>query len=123
VTLAQVTGAPVLPAFLYRSADYRTQVLEISPPLPMSGDIATAFGRCTAEVNAAILRSPAQWRYWASTADLMKLGLTSPAGGLRISARTRVNLCGPGARGLTERRRARIRRLRDASTGREHQIR
>jgi len=78
VTLAQLTGAPVLPAFVYRSADYRSQVLEISPSLPMSGDIATAFGRCIANVNAAIVRSPAHWRYWASTADLVKLGLIAP---------------------------------------------
>ena len=78
VTLARLTGAPVLPAFLYRSADYRHQVLEISAPLAMSGDIATAFCRCVAEVSAAILRSPAQWRYWASSADLANLGMTSP---------------------------------------------
>ncbi|HTX85884.1 MAG TPA: lysophospholipid acyltransferase family protein [Streptosporangiaceae bacterium] len=75
VTLAQVTGAPVLMGFLYRSADYFHQVLEISAPLPVDGERATAFKRCTAEVSAAITRRPAQWRYWASTADLASLGL------------------------------------------------
>lgn len=76
VTLAQVTGAPLLMAFLYRSADYRHQVLEISAPVPVTSDVATTFGRCAAEVSAAITKSPAHWVYWASTADLGTLGLT-----------------------------------------------
>ena len=75
VTLAQMTGAPVLMGFLYRSADYRHQVLEISAPVPVAGDTATAFERCAAEVSAAIKRSPAHWAYWASPADLANLGL------------------------------------------------
>jgi lauroyl/myristoyl acyltransferase len=78
-TLARLTGAPVLMGFLYRSADYRHQVLEISAPLPVEGDTATAFSRYAAEVSAAIVRSPAHWRYWASTADLANLGLVLPA--------------------------------------------
>jgi len=77
VTLAQLTGAPVLTSFLYRSADYRHQVLEISPPVPVGGDAATAFGRCAAAVSTAIRRSPAHWVYWASRADLASLGLIS----------------------------------------------
>jgi phosphatidylinositol dimannoside acyltransferase len=75
VTLAQVTRAPLLMGFLYRSADHRHQMLEISAPVPMDGDTATAFGRCAAEVTAAIRRNPAHWAYWASTADLANLGL------------------------------------------------
>jgi len=78
VTLAQLTSAPVLMGFLYRSADYRLQVLEISAPVPVGGETATAFRRCAAEVSAAISRSPAHWRYWASTADLTNLGLIPP---------------------------------------------
>ena len=54
VTLAQLTGAPVLMAFFYRKADYRHQVWEISAPVPLEGETATAFGRCAAEVSAAI---------------------------------------------------------------------
>jgi KDO2-lipid IV(A) lauroyltransferase len=75
VTLAQMTGAPVLMGFLHRSADYRHQVLEISAPVPVGGDTATAFERCAAEVSAAIQRNPAHWAYWASPADLANLGL------------------------------------------------
>jgi lauroyl/myristoyl acyltransferase len=75
VTLAQVTGAPVLMGFMYRSADYRHQVLEISPPIRLAGETAKAFERCTAEVSAAIRREPAHWAYWPSTADLVRLGL------------------------------------------------
>ena len=78
VTLAQVTGAPVLMAFLYRSADYRHQVWEISAPVPMDGDPAAAFGRCAAEVSAAIRRSPAHWNRWRSTDALARLGLFRP---------------------------------------------
>ena len=78
VTLAQMTGAPVLTGFLYRAADYRHQVLEISAPVPVGGETATAFRRCAAEVSAAIQRSPAHWAYWASTADLANLGLNPP---------------------------------------------
>ena len=86
VTLAQLTGAPVLMGFLYRGADYRHQVWEISAPVPLDGDTATAFGRCAGEVSAAIQRSPAHWDLW-HTLDLDRLGLIdperdgSPAGG------------------------------------------
>jgi lauroyl/myristoyl acyltransferase len=75
VAIAQATRAPVLMCFAYRRPDYRHQVLEISAPVPMDGDTATAFGRCAAAVSAAIVRNPAHWRYWASQADLATLGL------------------------------------------------
>ena len=74
VTLAQVTGAPVLMGFLYRGADYRHQVWEISAPVPLEGETATAFGRCAAEVSTAIRRSPAHWNLW-HTVDVARLGL------------------------------------------------
>lgn len=75
VTLAQVTGAPLLMGFMYRAGDYRHQVLEISAPVPADTDTATAFARCAAEVSAAIRRNPAHWVYWPSRADLAGLGL------------------------------------------------
>jgi lauroyl/myristoyl acyltransferase len=75
VAIAQATKAPVLMCFAYRRPDYRHQVLEISAPIPMDGDKATAFGRCAAAVSAAIAREPAHWRYWASPVDLATLGL------------------------------------------------
>jgi lauroyl/myristoyl acyltransferase len=75
VALAQVTGAPLLTAFMYRTADYRHQVLEISAPVPAGGDTVTVFARCAAEVSAAIRRSPAHWNYWASSGDLARVGL------------------------------------------------
>jgi lauroyl/myristoyl acyltransferase len=77
VTLAELTGAPVLMGFLCRGADYRHQVWEISAPVPLEGETATAFGRCVAEVSAAILRSPAHWNFW-HTVDLARLGLIDP---------------------------------------------
>ena len=78
VALAQVTGAPLLMGFLYRAADYRHQVWEISAPVPVEGETATAFGRCAAEVSAAIRRSPAHWDFWDNTGDLADLGLIPP---------------------------------------------
>jgi KDO2-lipid IV(A) lauroyltransferase len=79
VTLAKLTGAPVLMCFLHRSPDYRHQVLRISAPVPIDGGTAMAFQRCAAEVSAAIAKSPSHWQYLASTADLADLGLISGA--------------------------------------------
>ena len=75
VTIAQVTRAPLLMAFMYRTPDYHHQVLEISAPVSMAGDTATAFARCADEVSAAIRRRPAHWAYWASGGDLARLGV------------------------------------------------
>lgn len=85
--LAQVTGAPLLMGFLYRAADYRHQVWEISAPFPAEGETATVFERCTADVSAAIRRSPAHWDFWLprkhghggdSMGSLAALGLVPP---------------------------------------------
>jgi lauroyl/myristoyl acyltransferase len=75
VTLARLTGAPVLMAFAHRSADYRHQVLEISPPVPMQGETAAAFGRCVAAMDAAIREYPVEWDFWFEPDDLASLGL------------------------------------------------
>ena len=75
VTLAQVTGAPLLMGFLFRTADYRHQVWEISAPVPVERETATAFEQCAADVSAAIRRSPAHWDFWDSTSSLADLGL------------------------------------------------
>jgi KDO2-lipid IV(A) lauroyltransferase len=77
VTLARLTGAPVLMAFAHRLPDYRHQVLEISPPVPMDGDTATAFGRCVTAMDGAIRASPAEWDSWFEPDDLARLGLLS----------------------------------------------
>jgi lauroyl/myristoyl acyltransferase len=77
VTLAQLTGAPVLMGFLYRGADYRHQVWEISAPVLLEGETASAFGRCVVEVSAAIRRSPGHWHLW-DTINLARLGLIEP---------------------------------------------
>lgn len=79
VTVAQLTGAPVLMGFLYRGADYRHQVWEISAPVSLEGEAPMAFGRCVAEVSSAIRRNPAHWNLW-HTVDLARLGLIDPQG-------------------------------------------
>ena len=98
VTLARLTGAPLLTGFMYRTAEYRRQVLEISAPVELApeDDDATAFARCAAKVSAAIERSPAHWVYWASRSDLVGLGLipsAAPAHSAAASQRLRL----PGA--------------------------
>jgi KDO2-lipid IV(A) lauroyltransferase len=75
VTLAQLTGAPVLMAFAHRSADYRHQVLEISPPVPMQGGTTTVFERCVAAIDAAITANPVEWDFWFERDDLARIGL------------------------------------------------
>jgi KDO2-lipid IV(A) lauroyltransferase len=77
VTLARLTGAPVLMAFVRRSADYTHQVLEISAPMPMEGETAAVFGRCVAAIDAAIRAHPAEWDFWFEPDDLASLGLIS----------------------------------------------
>ena len=79
VTLAQVTGAPVLMISVHRAADYRHQVLEISPPVPMDGETAIAFERCAAAIGAAITAHPAEWDFWFEEDDLARLGLLRDA--------------------------------------------
>jgi len=79
VGLARLTGAPVLMMFIYRSPDHQHQLLEISPPLSLEGEMATAFGRCVAAMDAAVRRSPADWGYWANTEDLSSMGLLTAA--------------------------------------------
>jgi KDO2-lipid IV(A) lauroyltransferase len=86
VTLARLTGAPVLMVFVHRLADYRHQVLEISPPVPMDGETATAFERCAVAIDAAIRAHPAEWDFWFEPDDLTRLGLLraahpAPSGG------------------------------------------
>jgi KDO2-lipid IV(A) lauroyltransferase len=79
VTLAQLTGAPVLMVFMHRQADYRHQVLDISPPVSVEGGTAVAFGRCVAAMDTAVRASPAHWVYWANTDDLATAGLLAAA--------------------------------------------
>lgn len=79
VTLARLTGAPVLMVFIHRLADYRHQVLEISSPVPMQGETATAFGPCVAAMDATIRTSLAHWFFWPRTDHLVNFGLLPAA--------------------------------------------
>lgn len=75
ITIAQLTGSPVLMTFMRRSVDWQHQILEVSPPMPLNGDTVTAFRRCLAEGEAAIRQDPASWIYWHSPHDLVRLEL------------------------------------------------
>ena len=64
ITIAQLTGAPVLLMFMRRLADWRHQVLEILPPISLEGDSVTVYRRCLTVVENAIRRDPAHWLGW-----------------------------------------------------------
>jgi lauroyl/myristoyl acyltransferase len=75
VNLARSADAPVLVVSMHRSADYRHQVLEISPPISLEGGRQEALARCAAAMEAAIRTNPAQWGDWSDTGALAGLGL------------------------------------------------
>ena len=77
IHLARSSGAPVLMVSAQRSADYRHQVVEISPPLSMEGELPEALARVAAAMEATIRTNPAQWGDWSVTGALANLGLTS----------------------------------------------
>ena len=75
IHLARSSGAPVLMVSVHRSADYRHQVVEISPPLSLEGEPQEALARCAAVMDAAIRTNPALWLHWSETDFLADLGL------------------------------------------------
>ena len=79
VHLARSAGAPVLVVSAHRSADYRHQVVEISPPISLDGELQEALARCVAVMEAAIRTNPAQWGDWSDTGALASLGLIPAA--------------------------------------------
>jgi KDO2-lipid IV(A) lauroyltransferase len=79
VPLAQATGAPVLMISIRRLPDYRHQVVEISPPVPMDGETTVAFERCAAAMDAIIRAHPAEWDIWYNIEDLASIGLVPDA--------------------------------------------
>jgi len=79
VHLARSSGAPVLMVSVHRSADYRHQVVEISPPLSLEGEPQEALARCAAAMEAAIRTNPAQWNNWDEADALANLGLVPRA--------------------------------------------
>jgi len=75
IHLARSSGAPVLMVSVTRSADYRHQVVEISPPLSLDGEVPEALARCAAAMEATIRTNPALWHHWPETDFLADLGL------------------------------------------------
>jgi len=90
VMLARATGAPVLMISIRRLPDYRHQVLEISPPVPMDGETTAAFRRCAAAAEAVIRAHPAEWDIWYNLEDLVRMGLVpnTPQQAATAGART-----------------------------------
>jgi KDO2-lipid IV(A) lauroyltransferase len=75
IHLARSSGAPVLMVSVHRLPDYRHQVVEISPPLSLEGELQEALARCAAAMDAMVRANPAQWLHWSDTDFLADLGL------------------------------------------------
>jgi len=75
VSVAQLAGSQLLVLVVRRLADWRHQVLEISPPVPLDGDTATTTKRCMAMLEAPIRQNLAYWDFWGSTQKLVDLEL------------------------------------------------
>jgi lauroyl/myristoyl acyltransferase len=58
-----------------RLPDYRHQVVEISPPVPVDGETTAAFERCAAAAETIIRAHPAEWDIWYNLEDLIRMGL------------------------------------------------
>ena len=86
IPLARSSGAPVLMMSVYRLADYRHQVVEISPPLSMEGELPEALARCAAAMEATIRTNPALWLHWDEEGGLANLGLAARASSPRSAA-------------------------------------
>jgi len=88
--IAQLIGAPAIVVLLYRSADWRHQILEISPPIYVEKDPLVAFRQCLTLVEAAILRHPSQWQFLAAL-QLVRLGLLPREEALAIRRKSRAD--------------------------------
>jgi KDO2-lipid IV(A) lauroyltransferase len=86
IHLARLAGAPVLMVSAYRLPDYRHQVVEISPPLSLEGEVEEAFARCAAAMEATIRTNPALWTTWDEEGGLANLGLAPRASSPRSTA-------------------------------------
>jgi lauroyl/myristoyl acyltransferase len=85
VHLARSAGAPVLMVSVHRSADYRHQVVEISSPLSLEGEVQEALARCAAAMDDMIRTNPAHWLHWSETDFLADLGLIPRASSPRTA--------------------------------------
>ena len=80
IHLARSSGAPVLMVSVDRLADYRHQVVEISPPLSLEGELPEALARCAAAMDAIIRTNPALWQHWNDPEGLTSLiGWAAPS--------------------------------------------
>ncbi len=77
ISVAQLTGAPVLVMVVRRLPDWRNQVMEISPPLSLAGDEITVFKRLIQQLEIPVRQNPAYWDWLGSNQNLIALGFFS----------------------------------------------
>lgn len=73
--VARLTGSPLLLLVMRRQADWRHQVLEISPPIAQDEDIATTFRHCIKMLEMSVRQNPAYWDWLVNVQDLLEPGL------------------------------------------------
>jgi len=74
VTMAKLAGAPLLMVFVRRTGKWEHLVLEVHPPIPLTGSDTVAGRECVRLVEEAIRSDPSQWELWRMRA-LVSLGL------------------------------------------------
>lgn len=79
VSVAQLADSQVLILVARRLADWKHQVLEISPPVPLEGNTVTIFQCCIRMLETPIRQNLAHWDFWGNTQNLVDLGLLLPA--------------------------------------------
>ena len=77
VNVAQLTGSSVLVMVIQRLDDWRHQILEISPPVPLDADAdaEVALKTCMRLLEESIRQNPAYWDWWVNEQDLAAFGL------------------------------------------------
>lgn len=77
VNVARLAGAPLLLLVVHRVADWRHQVLEISPPVAQDEDTATTFRHCIKMLEAPVRQHLADWDWWIDIQGLLEPALPS----------------------------------------------
>ncbi|HLH60456.1 MAG TPA: hypothetical protein VKV20_02135 [Ktedonobacteraceae bacterium] len=77
ISVAQLTGAPVLVMIVRRLPDWWHQIVEISPPLSLDSDEVTVFNRLIRQLEVPVHQNPAYWDWLGSNQNLIDLGFFS----------------------------------------------
>lgn len=69
--IAEASGAPLLPFWIYRPDSWTPQVAEIGEPHYFDGDANETIARCAATLEERIRRDPPSWLAWTFSRKLV----------------------------------------------------